>query len=93
MWLAILSQFAAYVEGHAENFRSKLVRHSEKVQLTVSEDATTLQTANVERLSTKITELMKSYLRDDWAIPSFTTTTNTDRAVGSHGSYKGILWL
>lgn len=81
VWLTILGQFTVYVNLNAERLRSRLVKHTEgKVQLTVRENA------NFEALSVAMVDQMGQHLHDenirDWAVPNFSTTTNTDRATG-----------
>lgn len=85
VWLAIVNQFSFYVSGNAENLRDKLVVHREKVELEVIGSGT-LDTADYADLSMKMSELLKKHTNDkiaDWIIPSFSTTTETDRIVGA----------
>lgn len=86
VWLSILSQFAIYVELHAEELRGKFVHRTRKTKLELN-GMGTLQMADFGALSEKMVRAMGFHLRDDavqaWAIPDFSTTTDTDRAVGA----------
>jgi hypothetical protein len=84
VWLAILAQFAVYVETNAERLRSRFVAHETgKVRLLAAQGAH-LQTADFDKLSADLAAAMEEHLQSaakDWAMPNFSTTTNTDRTV------------
>ncbi|KAF0688407.1 Aste57867_19963 [Aphanomyces stellatus] len=86
IWLAIMVQFGLYVNGHAEDLRASLVKHDGKETLVV-EGPGTLYTANYGKLSVEMIAEMERFLVDptlgQWILPSFTTTTDHDRIVGS----------
>lgn len=85
VWLAIQTQFAFYVNARSEELRTRFVNHSSKQKLEIR--ASDFGTNNIGKLSTKMVEKMKSYLKDEnlqkWVLPSFTTTTNDDIIVFS----------
>ncbi|CAH0386276.1 unnamed protein product [Bemisia tabaci] len=86
VWLAIMSQFSFHFNANAETYRSQTVAHEGKAEL-VAESVGTLHTANYALLVESIVGLMRGHLKDadlcDWALPSFSTTTDNDRIVGS----------
>ncbi|KAJ7059451.1 hypothetical protein C8F01DRAFT_1144704 [Mycena amicta] len=82
VWLAILSQFNFFVNGNAEALRKSFVAHEGKRTLSISGPS-----PHYGEMARKMADLIHEnvvdpYLRD-WAIPSFTTTTDTDRTVAS----------
>jgi len=86
VWLSIATQFATYLDNNSEDLRSKFVSHSGLKELVVAE-CSNLNTANYDKLSidmaNKISENIKDTNIRDWIIPNFSTTTSTDRVVGS----------
>lgn len=86
VWLAITTQFSAYVNGNAEELRSKFVGHSGKKQL-VAVQMATLTTADYGKLARDMTTKLKAAVNDDeladWLLPNFSTTTVNDTIVGS----------
>jgi hypothetical protein len=86
VWLAIMTQMSVYINLFPEQLRSKFVKHSDKKELVVRTGGT-LRTADYEYIGNQMAEKMKEHLVDEsiveWAIPNFSTTTPTDRAVGS----------
>ena len=86
VWLAILIQFACYVEHHAEELRKVFVNHEGKKQLEVSASGT-LRNAPYDEMAIAMTDQIAANLKDDtireWAMPNFSTTTLTDKVVGA----------
>lgn len=86
VWIAITTQFSAYVNGNAEELRSKLVNHAEQKQLVATQMAT-LTTADYGKLATDMVAMLKANVIDaelaDWLLPKFSTTTANDTIVGS----------
>jgi hypothetical protein len=86
IWNMIMTQFAIYVENHAEHLREKFVAHEGKKNLTVYTDGTLLTTDYPSIVKHFIIQ-MKKYLKDpsiaEWAVPEFSTTTDDDRIVGA----------
>ncbi|KAH9156674.1 hypothetical protein AeRB84_001409, partial [Aphanomyces euteiches] len=70
VWLAIMVQFGFFVNGNAETLRDSLVKHQGQ-----------------KELRGWIWYLMEEHLVDpsmrEWILPSFSTTTDHDRIVGS----------
>lgn len=81
VWLAILTQFSAYVNAHAEELRDSFVAHQGKKEL-----KTPLRPDWSEIVSA-MTLLMHENVTDpelrDWILPNFSTTTETDTTVAS----------
>ena len=104
LWLAIMVQFSAYVNGHAEELRQHFVAHTGKQELVVQSSGT-LRTADYPSIITAMAtrELAKRVTDPtlcDWILPRFSTTTATDALVGSvvfmaamksYFDYKGML--
>jgi hypothetical protein len=86
VWLAIMTQFSAYVEKNSETLRDKFVEHKGQKSLTVKSIGK-LDTANYQEMCKQMTEQISSNIKDpsikDWAIPNFSTTTPTDKVVGA----------
>jgi hypothetical protein len=87
IWSTIMMQFALYIQSNAEQFRSRLVTFAEDFkQLTVLGEGS-LTTANYPLLFSKILDQMLQHVKDpnikDWILPTFTTTTPVDRAIGA----------
>ncbi|GAM21970.1 hypothetical protein SAMD00019534_051450 [Acytostelium subglobosum LB1] len=86
IWLALITQFSFYVNANAETLRTKFVAHDGKKELEVKSGGT-LHTAPYEHLAMMMTDQIAANIKDpsvrDWVLPSFTTTSNTDRVVGA----------
>ncbi|GAM25779.1 hypothetical protein SAMD00019534_089540 [Acytostelium subglobosum LB1] len=86
VWLALITQFSYYVNGNAELLRDKFVTFDGKRELRVSAGGS-LFSAPYEELtlmmSDKIAENIKDASIRDWVLPGFTTTTATDKIVGT----------
>lgn len=85
-WMAILTQFSVYLTQNAEALREKFVSHQGQKELIVKGGGT-LWTADFATMSQEMTLQIADNLKDDsvrdWALPSFTTTTHTDRVASS----------
>ncbi|KAF5611760.1 DUF4419 domain protein [Fusarium tjaetaba] len=86
VWFSILTQLSFFINANAEELRSFFVAHEGKKELTVFE-AATLETANIGALAQQLAGLVSKNVKDpelgDWVMPSFSTTTDTDRVVAS----------
>ncbi|KDO21822.1 hypothetical protein SPRG_12639 [Saprolegnia parasitica CBS 223.65] len=86
IWLAILIQFGMYVDGHAEELRSSLVKHDGQKELVVYASGT-LYSVDIGALSKQMVDKMDEHLVDPslkhWVLPSFSTTTDHDVIVAS----------
>lgn len=86
VWIAIMTQFSAYVESNAETLRNRFVEHKGQKQLNVKSKSS-LYTANYPEMCKNMTEQISSNIKDpsikDWVIPNFSTTTPTDKVVGA----------
>lgn len=86
VWLAITTQFSAYLEANSETLRDRFVEHKERRELIVKSDST-LSTTDYPKLCKLMTEQIGKNIKDpsikDWIIPDFSTTTPTDKVVGA----------
>ncbi|PNP78561.1 hypothetical protein FNYG_08109 [Fusarium nygamai] len=86
VWFSILTQLSFFINANAEELRSFFVAHEGKKELTVFE-AATLESANIGALAQQLAGLVSKNVKDpelgDWVMPSFSTTTETDRVVAS----------
>lgn len=86
VWIAIVIQFSAYVNGNSETLRSAFVSHEGKGELEVCQDAT-MRSGDYGKLARDMVKLMKEHIVDpklaDWILPSFSTTELTDTIVAS----------
>lgn len=82
VWLAILTQFSFFVNGHAEAFRKVFVAHEGKRELVVESGGNryTMDTASmVDRMIALMEEQIADPSLRDWIMPNFTTTTAVDK--------------
>lgn len=86
VWLAILIQFAFYVNGNADALKSVFVTHHGKKMLTVKQVAN-LKSADYGLLARDMVAQLQHNLKDnsfsDWVLPCFSTTTNNDLVIAS----------
>ncbi|KAF4451718.1 DUF4419 domain protein [Fusarium austroafricanum] len=86
VWFAILTQMSFFINANAEDLRSFFVEHEGKKELTVFE-AGDLESANIGAMAQRMAGLVSKNVKDpelgDWVMPSFSTTTDTDRVVAS----------
>ncbi|KAK6952952.1 hypothetical protein Daesc_005249 [Daldinia eschscholtzii] len=84
VWFAILTQFCAYVNGHAEELRKRFCAHEGQQELHID---VTLDDVDHGKVAYIMTKVLSERLRDDdlrqWILPAFTTTTKVDQAVAS----------
>ncbi|KAJ3479240.1 hypothetical protein NLG97_g8369 [Lecanicillium saksenae] len=90
VWFAILSQLSFYINANAEKLRSFFVNHQGKKELVVNMVGTR-HTVDfgvfAQTMADKIGENVKDPELRDWVMPSFSTTTDVDCAVG------GVLFM
>ena len=85
VWITILAQLSLYVNGRAEELRSKIVKFDGRMQLIVrSQDyGANIQTADFGSIIMQFLDLMSVNVKQanltDWFLPGFTTTTDTDK--------------
>ncbi|CAH0015665.1 unnamed protein product [Clonostachys rhizophaga] len=82
VWFAILTQLSFYINAHAEDLRSFFVAHSGQKHLHLDVDE--LDFAYVAK---EMTHLIAKNVVDPelrgWVMPSFSTTTDSDKVVGA----------
>ncbi|KZV82479.1 hypothetical protein EXIGLDRAFT_843656, partial [Exidia glandulosa HHB12029] len=87
VWLAILVQFNLFVNANAERFRPFFVEHEGKRKLVVMDELHDVYDADYDRLTQAFVQLVGKSVKDpslcEWAIPDFSTTTQTDRVAGA----------
>ncbi|KAF2864887.1 hypothetical protein BDV95DRAFT_532262 [Massariosphaeria phaeospora] len=87
LWLAILTQFSFYVNGHAEELRSQFVKHEGKKLIDLGIVAGSLESLQVDKVSRMFSAVVEEHLVDaefrNWLVPDFSTTTDNDVAVAS----------
>ncbi|KAH7303231.1 hypothetical protein B0I35DRAFT_447035 [Stachybotrys elegans] len=82
IWFAILTQLSFYINAHAEELRSFFVSHQgqEHLLLEVNE-------IDFAHIAQEMTQLISKKVIDPelrgWVMPSFSTTTDNDKVVGS----------
>ncbi|KXS10324.1 hypothetical protein M427DRAFT_103922, partial [Gonapodya prolifera JEL478] len=85
-WIAITTQFARYVEANAEVLRGHFVSFEGKRALSVTFSGSLTSPAIVESVARSFEQVLEANVTDPalcaWIVPSFSTTTPTDRAVG-----------
>ncbi|PNP78019.1 hypothetical protein FNYG_08745 [Fusarium nygamai] len=86
IWFAIITQLSAYINANSETKRDYFVSHRGRKKLEVI-DSATLHTADYGKLSQRMTLAIEKNIKDpsfrEWVLPSFSTTTDNDRIVGS----------
>jgi hypothetical protein len=86
IWITVLIQLSFYINKNSEQLRDKFVKFDGEKTIEISELGS-LQTANYQEWADKFCNGMIEYLADpsirDWIVPNFTTTTATDKVVGS----------
>ncbi len=87
IWIAIMTQFAIYINRYAKELRNKIVDFEGKEKITVYSNDTPENKSTQEHLmevfSNKISDKIKDKELRNWVLPDFTTTTKNDRTVGS----------
>lgn len=86
VWIAILTQFSRYVLANEAELRNKFVTFEGKKELVAIQIANLL-TADFGLLANDLADNIFKNMIDpdmkDWIVPNFSTTTDTDRIVGS----------
>ncbi|KAF5990275.1 hypothetical protein FBULB1_102 [Fusarium bulbicola] len=86
IWFAIVTQLSAYINANSEMMRNYFVSHHGQKRLEVI-DYATLHTADYGKLSQEMALEIAKNIKDpalrQWVLPSFSTTTENDRIVGS----------
>ncbi|KAL1599885.1 hypothetical protein SLS60_007690 [Paraconiothyrium brasiliense] len=86
IWFAIISQLSFYINAHAEELRSMFVTHEGRKELVVH-TVGSLYTVDFAMIAKVLADMIQENVtRPDlqkWIIPSFSTTTESDRAVAS----------
>jgi Domain of unknown function (DUF4419) len=86
VWLAILTQFNFFVNGNAEQLRSKFVAHEGKEHLVISAIGNRY-TVDFGHMAREMTTLLHDKIIDptlqEWILPDFSTTTDVDKTVGA----------
>lgn len=82
VWFAILTQLSFYINGHAEELRSFFVAHEGQQHLELEVDV-----LDFGLIADKMTHLIAKNVVDpglrDWVMPSFSTTSDSDKVVGA----------
>ncbi|KAJ5198462.1 uncharacterized protein N7498_007579 [Penicillium cinerascens] len=86
IWFSILVQLSFYINGHAEELRSHFVSHKGTKELEVERDGS-IKTVDIGEMAIEMTELLQANVHHpglrDWIMPSFSTTTKSDKAVAA----------
>ncbi|KAF8191866.1 hypothetical protein K438DRAFT_2018101 [Mycena galopus ATCC 62051] len=86
VWLAILCQFNFFVNANAELLRASFVTYAGKRELSVV-NVGTRWTLDFGSMARQMSDLVDQNISDPtlraWALPTFSTTTDTDRTVAS----------
>ena len=82
VWLAIITQFSFFVNGHAVALRKVFVSHDGKRELVV-ESGGNRYNMDTASMINRMTALLEEQIADpslrDWIMPNFTTTTSVDK--------------
>ena len=83
IWLAITTQFSAYINAHTEELRHAFVAHDGQKELLVKYKSGNRYTVDWGDFVQQIAGLIEQSILDpalrDWILPAFTTTTLHDR--------------
>ncbi|KAM0207013.1 hypothetical protein ACHAPA_011841 [Fusarium lateritium] len=86
VWFAILTQISFFINANAEDLRAFFVDHEGQKELEVIE-AGSLQSVDFGALANRMASLISKNVKDpelgSWVMPSFTSTSDTDRVVAS----------
>lgn len=82
VWFAILTQISYFINAHAEELRSHFVTHEGRKELEAIHDI-----ADFAFLAAQMGDIIGENVLDPelkgWVLPAFSTTTDSDRVVGS----------
>ncbi|KAK2813731.1 hypothetical protein FQN50_000129 [Emmonsiellopsis sp. PD_5] len=82
VWLAILTQFGAYVNASGEKLRHLFVDHSGEEELHIHVNPEGVDRGKVAiAMGERIQTWIKDQAKWEWIIPKFSTTTDTDVAI------------
>lgn len=82
VWFAILTQISFYINAHAEDLRSLFVAHEGQKELEAIHHIADFAFLSVQ-MGDRIGENVLDPELKDWVLPAFSTTTHSDRVVGS----------
>ncbi|OAG01023.1 uncharacterized protein CC84DRAFT_1168214 [Paraphaeosphaeria sporulosa] len=86
IWFAIISQLSFYINAHAEELRYLFVTHEERKELIVHTEGS-INTIDFARIAKEVANMIQENVEradlQEWIMPSFSTTTESDRAVAS----------
>lgn len=82
VWFAILTQISFYINAHAEDLRSLFVAHEGKKELKAVHHIADFASLAVQ-MGDRIGENVLDPELKDWVLPAFSTTTDSDRVIGS----------
>lgn len=87
VWISILSQLSCYINAFAEELRSKFVAHEGKNELRLEIPPSSVEDIDFDSLSSRMVSLLNENLVDksleQWILPNFSTTTQTDTTVSA----------
>ncbi|EHK50530.1 hypothetical protein TRIATDRAFT_210863 [Trichoderma atroviride IMI 206040] len=87
MWLAIMTQFSSYVNGHSEEMREMFVSHKGKKELVVDVRPQSIATIDFQHMASLFAGLIQENVVDpglkQWMLPDFSTTTAGDVGVAA----------
>lgn len=83
VWFAILSQLGFFIKANSEELRNVFVQHEGQVEIKVKDHGKESFGALIERLKGGMAKYVNDADLDNWIMPSFSTTTETDRVVAS----------
>ncbi|KAG5796687.1 hypothetical protein H9Q69_004261 [Fusarium xylarioides] len=86
IWFAVITQLSVYINVNSKKMRNYFVSHGGQKKLKVISSAS-LHTADFGNLAQQMTIEIAKNIKDpslrEWVLPSFSTTTDSDRIVGS----------
>ncbi|KAG5761607.1 hypothetical protein H9Q72_010295 [Fusarium xylarioides] len=86
IWFAVITQLSVYINANSKKMRNYFVSHGGQKKLKVISSAS-LHTADFGNLAQQMTIEIAKNIKDpslrEWVLPSFSTTTDSDRIVGS----------
>lgn len=86
VWFAILTQFVAFINAHAEDLRERFVAHEGQIMLEITSEGTRHSKVH-DKFATEMAKLLDSNVVDpelrQWIMPNFSTTTKNDTVVAS----------
>jgi hypothetical protein len=86
VWITILTQLSLYVNANAESLRSHFVSHQGQKELSIEAIGTRYTVpwaAIADQFAAELGQNVKDPSLQQWVLQSFSTTTDTDRAVAA----------